>query len=78
MSYKTIYSECSNTAWLVLVQPNEVKQVLDASFKQLGTFSPATNWEKVFNIGDRIDKELKLSEKDIVDEINTFRKRSKR
>lgn len=78
MAYETIYSEYSSTTWLVLMQPNEVKQVLDASFKQLGTFSPTTNWEKVFAIGDKINKELKLSEKEIANEINTFRKKSKR
>lgn len=60
------------------MQPGEVKQVLDTSFKQLGTFSPTTNWEKVFAAGDKINKELKLSEKDIVNEINTFRKKPKR
>lgn len=78
MAYSTINSDYSNTTWLVLMQSDEVKQVLDASFKQLGTFSPTTNWEKVFAIGDKINRELKLSEKDIANEINTFRKKSKR
>lgn len=78
MVYKTIYSEYSNTTWLVLMQPNEVKQVLDASFKQLGTFSPTTNWERVFELGDKINKELNLNEKDIVNEVITYRKKSKR
>lgn len=59
------------------MQPNEVKQILNASFNQLGTFSPTTDWEKVFVIGDKINKELKLNEKDIANEINTFRKKSK-
>lgn len=77
MAYKTISSDYSNTTWLVLMQPDEVKQVLDTSFKQLGTFSPTTNWEKVFAVGDKINKELKLSEKDIVNEINTIRKKPK-
>lgn len=52
MAYKTISSDYSNTTWLVLMQPDEVKQVLDTSFKQLGTFSPTTNWEKVFAAKD--------------------------
>lgn len=78
MAYKTINSDYSSTTWLVLIQPNEIKQVLDASFKQLGTFSPTTDWEKVFAIGDRINQELKLSEKDIVNEVITYRKKSKR
>lgn len=78
MAYKTISSDYSNTTWLVLIQKDGVKQVLDTSFKQLGTFSPTTNWEKVFAAGDKINKELKLSEKDIVNEINTFRKKPKR
>lgn len=78
MAYKTISSDYSNTIWLVLMQPDEVKQVLDTSFSQLGTFSPTTNWEKVFAAGDKINKELKLGEKDIVNEINTFRKNPKR
>lgn len=46
MAYKTISSDYSNTTWLVLIQKDGVKQVLDTSFKQLGTFSPTTNWEK--------------------------------
>lgn len=66
MAYKTISSDYSNTTWLVLIQKDGVKQVLDTSFKQLGTFSPTTNWEKVFAAGDKINKELKLSEKDVV------------
>ena len=78
MAYTTINSAYSSTTWLVLMQPNEVKQVLDASFKQLGTFSPTTNWERVFDLGDKINKELKLSEKDIVNEVITYRKKSKR
>ena len=78
MAYKTIYSDYSNTTWLVLMQSDEVKQVLDASFKQLGTFSPTTNWEKVFDLGDKINKELKLSEKEIINEVITYRKKSKR
>lgn len=77
MAYTTINSAYSNTIWLVLILPNEVKQVLDASFKQLGTFSPATDWEKVFELGDKINKELKFSEKDIVNEVSTYRKKSK-
>ncbi|KKS69550.1 hypothetical protein A3A14_04650 [Candidatus Daviesbacteria bacterium RIFCSPLOWO2_01_FULL_43_38] len=77
MAYTTLYNYYSGTTWL-LIQPNEVKQVLDASFKQLGTFSPITNWEKVFDLGDKINKELKLSEKDIADEVIAYRKRSKR
>lgn len=78
MAYKTISSDYSNTTWLVLMQPDEVKQILDTSFKQLGTFSPTTNWEKVFAVGDKINTELKLSEKDIVNEVITYRKKSKR
>lgn len=78
MAYKTIYSDYSNTTWLKFIQPSDVQNVLDTSFKPLGTFSPSTNWEKVFWLGDKINKELKLSEKDIVNEINTFRKKSKR
>ena len=77
MSYTTFNSAYSNTTWLIVMQPNEVKQILDASFKQLGTFSPITNWEKVFELGNKINKELKLSEKDIVNEVITYRKKSK-
>lgn len=76
MAYTTLYNYYSGTTWL-LIQLNEVRQVLNASFEQLGTFSPTTNWEKVFNLGDKINKELKLSEKDIANEVITYRKKSK-
>lgn len=78
MAYKTIISNDSSTIWLKLIQPTDFKNILDTSLKELGTFSPTTNWEKVFAAGDKINKELRLSEKDIVNEIKTFRKNQKR
>jgi hypothetical protein len=77
MSYKLVNSDFLNSTWLIISQPNEVQQLLRSSFETLGSFSPSTNWEKVFELGDRVNKELKLSEKDIVDEINKFRSRKK-
>lgn len=77
MSYMTVNSDFLNSTWLVVSQPDEVKQVLLSSFKTLGSFSPTTNWERVFELGDTINKELKLSEKDIVNEIKKFRSRRK-
>ncbi|OGE36389.1 hypothetical protein A3B45_02060 [Candidatus Daviesbacteria bacterium RIFCSPLOWO2_01_FULL_39_12] len=77
MSYKMVNSDFLNSTWLIISQPDEVQQLLRSSFETLGSFSPSTNWEKVFKLGDKINKELKLSEKDIVDEINKLRSRKK-
>lgn len=77
MSYRMVNSDFLNSTWLIISQPNEVQQILCSSFETLGSFSSSTNWEKVFELGDRINKELKLSEKDIVDEINKLRSRKK-
>jgi len=60
-----------------ITSANLLRTVLDASFNQLGTFSPTTNWEKVFGLGNKINKELELSEKDIANEVITYRKKSK-
>ena len=78
MAYTTVYSDYSNTIWLKFIQITDFRNRLDTSLKQLGTFSSTTNWEKVFELGDKINKELKLSEKDIVNEVITYRKKSKR
>jgi len=36
--------------------------------------SDSTRWEKIFVVGDRINKRLKLTNKDVVDEVRMFRK----
>lgn len=77
MSYTTVDSVFLKSTWLVISQPNEVKQILQSSFKTLGSFSPSTNWERVFALGDRINSGMRLSEKDIVDEVNKLRSRRK-
>lgn len=42
------------------------------------SFSPTTDWEKVFGIGNMINRELNLTEKDISDEVSAYRSSKKK
>ena len=83
MSLQIFRGQNTNTIWF-LVKDEKINTGFDIAAKknmgymQLGSFSSSTNWEKVFALGDTINRNLTLSEKDIVDELSNFRKSKKR
>lgn len=76
MSYKTISTDYFSSDWF-LFNYNPVYgtgKISAENYKTLGSFSQATNWEKVFALGDQINKELKMTEQQIIDDVVGFRK----
>lgn len=77
MTYITRTGDYTSSIWFVFY-PEVYSKQLKLSNQLESSFSPTTEWEKVFRLGDEINKELKLSEKDIVDEITAYRKTKKK
>lgn len=73
MSYRTFTSNYTSSFW-ILVDPEGLSKQ-SRLFDQIeSSFSPTTDWEKVFGLGDMINRKLNLTEKDIADEVSTYRK----
>lgn len=77
MPYQTISSDYFLSDWYqFLMSPAvETQKTKNEKYETLGTFSQGTNWEKVFALGDQINKDLQMTEQEIIDDIATFRKR---
>ena len=75
MSYQPISTRRLSPNWYQILSSVETKNTNDEAYKMLGTFSQGTNWEKVFTLGDKINKDLQMTEQEIIDDIATFRKR---
>jgi len=75
MSYNIVKSVYFSSDWIEFYP---YSQQFRLSKQVESSFSPSTNWEKVFSLGDKINRELKLSEKEIADEVNTYRKSKKK
>lgn len=75
MPYQVISSKYLSSNWYQILSPVETKKTNYEAYKSLGTFSQGTNWEKVFALGDKINKNLQMTEQKIIDDIAIFRKR---
>lgn len=76
MPYQIIPSDYFYSNWYqFMVSPMETKKNINEKYKALGTFSQGTNWEKVFALGNQINKDLQITEQEIIDDISSFRKR---
>ncbi|MDO8658623.1 MAG: hypothetical protein Q7K55_07805 [Candidatus Levybacteria bacterium] len=78
MLYQIISGEYISSNWYQFFDPSiEAKKTINEEYKTLGTFSQGTNWEKVFALGDKINRDLRISEQEIIDEVTNFRKRKR-
>ena len=77
MPYITITGDYTSSIWFKFYLEGYSKQ-LNLSKNVETSYSPTTDWEKVFSLGDEINKELNLSERDIADEISAYRKSKKK
>lgn len=67
-----VLSKYSTSAWY-LFGPSRTKA--EVPIEQVtSTYSPSTDWEKVFMLGDEVNAQLKLSENDILADFKRFRK----
>ncbi|MBI4079156.1 MAG: hypothetical protein HY429_02570 [Candidatus Levybacteria bacterium] len=79
MPYQKISSDYFFSKWYRFLPPNIVTEKTDnEEYETLGTFSPNTNWEKVFALGDSINRGLQMTEQEVIDEVTNFRKRKNR
>lgn len=74
MSYRIVVSDYLYPCWYQY-SPVETQKPSNEEYKMLGTFSQGTNWEKVFALGNEINKDLQMTEQGIIDDIASFRKR---
>lgn len=80
MSYLAIQSDNLYPNWYQVISSAEfnTEKKQDEAYETLGSFSQGTNWEKVFKMGSEINKELKLTEQEVIDDIADFRKERKK
>lgn len=74
MPYRIVVSDYLYPSWYQY-SPVETQKPLNEAYEMLGTFSQGTNWEKVFALGNEINKDLQMTEQEIFDEVADFRKR---
>jgi hypothetical protein len=78
MPYQIITSKYFSNNWVQFIPTQgKTENVQNEEYESLGVFSQKTNWEKVFSLGDQINKELKMSEQEVIDEVSRFRTRKK-
>lgn len=76
MPYQIISSDYFFSEWYQFLSQSVVTEKTEnEEYETLGTFSPNTNWEKVFTLGDNINRELKMTEQGVIGEVSNFRKR---
>lgn len=79
MPYQIIVGEYLSSKWYGFFNsPTEAKKTINEGYETLGSFSQGTNWEKVFALGNKINRDLGATEQGIIDDIASFRKRRKR
>lgn len=76
MQYQIISSDYFSSEWYQFLSQNVLTEKIEnEEYETLGTFSQDTNWEKVFALGDNINRELQMTEQGVIDEVSNFRKR---
>lgn len=81
MPYQIIVGECLSSKWYgygFFNNPTEAKKTVSERYETFGSFSQGTNWEKVFDLGNKINRDLGATEQGIIDDIASFRKRRKK
>lgn len=73
MPFQIITGDYSASKWYSFLG-SAATDTEESLYKALGIFSQDTNWEKIFVLGDKINKELKTTEQEVIDDIATFRK----
>lgn len=74
MPYQIISTDYFNPTWYKF-SFSSVETKKNSSYKALGEFSQGTNWEKVFALGNKINKDLQITEQRIIDDVTNLRKR---
>lgn len=77
MPYTTFTSDYTSSIWLRFYPSQVIKQELNLDEQLNARYSPTTDWEKVFKLGDKINQDLNLTEKNVLNEIKSFRTRKK-
>ncbi len=79
MTFQIISSDYFSSNWYqYMMLPNyKTEKTNEEEYRVPGTFSQETNWEKIFTIGDRINRDLKITEQQVLDDITSFRKAKK-
>lgn len=77
MPYQIVVSDYLNPSWYQFFSPVETKTPSNEEYEMMGTFSQGTNWEKVFALGNEINKDLQATEQEIIENVADFRKRKK-
>jgi hypothetical protein len=79
MPYSILTGDYTSSIWLRFNDPDRAMGQRLNMIRNLETsYSPTTNWEKVFSLGDTINRRLNLTEKDVSNEVETFRERRKK
>jgi hypothetical protein len=80
MPYQINLGEYLSSKWYTFINSPTVqtKKTTNEKYETLGSFSQGTNWEKVFALGDKINRDLGATEQGIIDDIANFRKRRKK
>src|SRR5438552_2114429 len=61
MSYQIIFSDYFSSDWYQFITSLVKTQKINTEeYKSFGTFSQETNWEKIFALGDTINRDLQI------------------
>lgn len=80
MPYQIISGEYISSKWYEFLNNSTVQteKTINEEYETLGSFSQGTNWEKIFALGNKINKDLGSTEQGIIDDIASFRRRRKK
>lgn len=78
MPYQIVRTKYFSSNWVQFsLNSNKTENIKSKEYESLGVFSQNTNWEQVFSLGNKINKSLKMSEQEVIDEVSSFRKSKK-
>ena len=79
MPFQIFTSDYFSSKWYMFLMNKDTDTEKNKSeeYKTLGTFSQGTNWEKIFGLGDQINRNLKMTEQQVIDVVTTFRKQKR-
>lgn len=79
MPYQINLGEYLSSKWYTYINSlSGTEKPKNEKYETLGSFSQGANWEKVFALGDKINRDLGATEQSIIDDIASFRKRRKK
>jgi hypothetical protein len=75
MPYQTITSNYFFSNWYEFFpKVGRTENRVEKNYQTLGVYSQGTNWEKIFEIGNQINKDTQMTEQDIIDEVTRLRR----